>query len=133
MKRMFFPFLITIVFLIIFRAFISNPETAVKKYFKEYGYELCDKPVEITDYTFPSFMSPVLEEYEKIQQKTGLSVKPYLGKTVKRYTYELKNVPPFNGQKIRANALVYKNKVICSDIMTVGLNGFMIAPNENLP
>ena len=130
---MFFPFIITIALLLVFRIFILNPETAATNFFEKYGYSLSEKPIEVSDFTFPSAVSPVLKNYDEIQSHIGLSIKPYLGKTVKRYTYEILNVPGFDDVQLRANALVYKNKIIAADIMTVGLDGFMIAPGDEIP
>jgi len=133
LKRMFFPFIITVAMLIVFRSFVSNPETLVTDFFAKYGYSLSEKPIEVSDFTFPTVLSPVLKNYDELENRIGLSIRPYLGKSVKRYTYRVLNVPGFEKEEIRANALVYKNKVIAADIMTVGLNGFMIAPGDKMP
>ena len=49
---------------------------------------------------------------------------PFRGKTVKRWTYDVTNYPD-NRPNVKANILVYDNKIIGGDICSLELDGFM--------
>ena len=66
----------------------------------------------------------VLTNYNAIQKTQGCNLEKYAGKRCKRYTYVVTNYP---GQtdNVRANILVYKDKVIGGDVCSLELGGFM--------
>ncbi len=132
MKRCFIPFIATIGILLLCRCFVSSPETEICRFFEKYGYKLSQKPIEVMEYTLPKEMDETLLRYNLIQTKIGLDITPYLGKEVIRYTYTVENYPTYDSSPVRANALLYKNKVIAADIMTVSSDGFMISPGEEI-
>ena len=132
MKKLFLPIIVTISLLMTSRVFFHNPETAVHSFFAGYGFELSQKVVEVTEYTIPNTMTDVLENYNKLQKKAGLDLTPYMGKTTRRYTFRVLNFPFETDCEVRANALVYKNRVIAADIMTVNLDGFMLSPADEV-
>lgn len=96
----------------------------------QFGWEVSDEAVQIVDIRIPAEFSDVYEKYNKIQKKQGFDLKKYKEKTVRRYTYEVKNYkdePDF----INANLLIYNDKIIGGDICSVKLDGFMHGLNEN--
>ncbi|MBQ3054163.1 MAG: DUF4830 domain-containing protein [Clostridia bacterium] len=131
MKKIILPIFITVMLIMCSRLFIKNPETTIKEYYKSYGYTLSESPVEITRLTLNDKMTDVYENYNKILKKSGLDITPYLGKTVRKYTYSLKEIP--SKTPVFANILYYKGKIIAADIMTPAIDGFMISPNEHIP
>ena len=64
------------------------------------------------------------EKYNEIQKQQGCDLSKYAGKRCKRYTYVIENYPG-QAEGVRANILVYKNKVIGGDVCSVELDGFM--------
>ena len=65
----------------------------------------------------------VFSRYNQIQQQAGMDLKPYCGKRVKLWTYRVLNIP--SQSEVRANLMVYKNKIIGGDISSTALDGFM--------
>ncbi|MDP4118759.1 MAG: DUF4830 domain-containing protein [Bacillota bacterium] len=135
MKRVFILkriLLSSALFLIIAQLFLYtfSPDMIIHRFFSNYGYRLEKNPIERVIYTFPQTMNKTLENYNSLQKEIGLDITPYLGKTVVRYTYIVTNFPFPTPTPVRANVLMYKNKIIAADIMTVGLEGFMISPAE---
>ena len=57
-------------------------------------------------------------------RQQGCDLSKYAGKRCKRYTYVIENYPG-QAEGVRANILVYKNKVIGGDVCSVELDGFM--------
>ncbi len=130
MRKMFLPFIVTIALFMCCRFFLYNPETAVRKFFSSYGFELSGELKEQASVTLPNSLSGVYESYNRLQAYAGLDLTPYLGKTVKRYTYTVVNFPFETSSPVRANALVYLGRVIAADIMTVSSDGFMLSPAD---
>ena len=72
----------------------------------------------------PKEFDDVFTNYNAIQKTQGCNLEKYAGKRCKRYTYVVTNYP---GQtdNVRANILVYKDKVIGGDVCSLELGGFM--------
>jgi hypothetical protein len=89
-----------------------------------FGWEISEQPVSIEEVVIPEEFGEIYEEYNALQQSQGLNLKKYKGKTVRRYTYEVLN---YQGQedKVYANLLIYKNRVIGADVCSSKLEGFM--------
>ena len=90
----------------------------------QFGWEIGDAPTEQTDVTVPAEFDKILKSYNEVQKQQGLDLTKYKGKTVTRYTYEIKNYPGYEG-KVYANILLYKNRVIGGDICSADVNGFI--------
>ncbi len=94
------------------------------KFLLSYGWEVSTVPIEIVEINIPTEFNEVYKKYNQLQISQGFDLTPYKGKAVTRYTYSIINYP--DGIKnVRANLLVYKNKVIGGDICTLDLHGFM--------
>ena len=67
------------------------------------------------------------EKYNEIQKAQNLDLTPYAGKRAKRWTYNIKNYPGYEGDSgtVQANILVYEGAVIGGDICSTELDGFM--------
>ena len=130
MKKIIFPIFISLAFFICMRLIFPSPHTIVHKFFKNYGFELSQGVIETVQVTLPRSLTPVYEGYNRLQQNAGLDLTPYLGKTVRRYTYRVLNFPFETSSPVRANALVYRGKVIAADLMTVNSDGFMFSPAD---
>ena len=59
-----------------------------------------------------------------MQKKQGLDLEKYKGKTAKRYSYVVTNYPGVP-EGVRANMVVYNDKIIAGDICSLELDGFM--------
>lgn len=101
----------------------ENNEQRIR-YLKQFGWEVSEEPSEIVEVAIPTEFNEVYEKYNIIQKKQGFDLMPYRGKTVKRWTYDVTNYPD-NRPHVKANLLVYDNKIIGGDICSLELDGFM--------
>ncbi len=124
---------IFIIALIVFVFLLFGPKDE-KYYIKsmiqilnQYGIETESYPIERVLVSIPEQFDDVYENYNAIQKEAGFDLKKYYGKNVWRYTFRVTNMG--TAQEIRANLLVYKNKIIGGDVMSTALNGFMVPLN----
>ena len=80
-------------------------------FLKGYGWEVRTKSVEKEDIIIPKPFDRVYENYNDIQLKAGLDLRPYMGMKGVRYTYIVNNEP------------------VGGDIMTVSIRGFIHSLN----
>ena len=90
----------------------------------QFGWEADEKPTEEVTITIPSEFDKIMKSYNELQKQQGLDLSKYKGKSVTRYTYQIKNYPGHEG-KVLANIIVYKNRVIGGDICSSDVNGFI--------
>ncbi|MDR3551579.1 MAG: DUF4830 domain-containing protein [Clostridia bacterium] len=102
---------------------ISTNEKRVG-FIQSYGWKVDSTPVEVVEITIPQTFNEVYKNYNSLQKKQGFDLSNYKGKRCKRWTYRVTNYPGIKDE-VRANLLVYNDRVIGGDIATVALNGFM--------
>ena len=100
-------------------------DSDAERFVAQFGWKINPKMLESEKFTIPKDFDVVYRNYNKLQKKIGLDLEKYKGKEVERRTYEVLNHPKSNLMKVRCNLLLYNNKVIAGDIMSVRLDGFM--------
>ncbi|MBE6550601.1 MAG: DUF4830 domain-containing protein [Ruminococcaceae bacterium] len=101
-------------------------------FLQSYGWNVEEEAFEVAQVVIPNEFDSVYSRYNELQKGEGLDLSKYKGKTVKRYTYIVKNYD-YNGT-VYANILVYKDKVIGGDICSADSNGFIHGlTRENSP
>lgn len=98
-------------------------------FLKGYGWEVRTKAVEKEDIIIPKPFDRVYENYNDIQLKAGLDLRPYMGMKGVRYTYIVENYPKDVGEEVRANVISINNEPVGGDIMTVSIRGFIHSLN----
>lgn len=98
-------------------------------FLKGYGWEVRTKSVEKEDIIIPKPFDRVYENYNDIQLKAGLDLRPYMGMKGVRYTYIVENYPKDVGEEVRANVICINNEAVGGDIMTVSIRGFIHSLN----
>ena len=93
-------------------------------FIESFGYELRTEPLEVAEVAIPTEFDEIYNEYNKIQKEQGFDLTPYRGKRVTRYTYKVKNYPG-QDENVRADILVYENRVIGGNICSVLEDGFV--------
>ncbi len=88
------------------------------------GWEVSKEPIEEQVITIPKEFDDVYTQYNDIQKKQGFDLSEYSGLEATRYTYEVKNYPDTN-EKVVADIIVYRNKIIAGDIQSTAMDGFM--------
>lgn len=98
-------------------------------FLKGYGWEVRTKSVEKEDIIIPKPFDRVYENYNDIQLKAGLDLRPYMGMKGVRYTYIVENYPKDVGEEVRADVICINNEPVGGDIMTVSIRGFIHSLN----
>ena len=98
-------------------------------FLKGYGWEVRTKSVEKEDIIIPKPFDRVYENYNDIQLKAGIDLRPYMGMKGVRYTYIVENYPKDVGEEVRANVICINNEPVGGDIMTVSIRGFIHSLN----
>lgn len=98
-------------------------------FLKGYGWEVRTKSVEKEDIIIPKPFDRVYENYNDIQLKAGLDLRPYMGMKGVRYTYIVENYPKDVGEEVRANVICINNEPVGGDIMTASIRGFIHSLN----
>lgn len=98
-------------------------------FLKGYGWEVRTKSVEKEDIIIPKPFDRVYENYNDIQLKAGLDLRPYMGMKGVRYTYIVENYPKDVGEEVRANVICINNEPVGGDIMSVSIRGFIHSLN----
>lgn len=93
-------------------------------FLEQFGWEVAEEPIEISEVTIPQTFNEVYEAYNEIQRSQGLDLAKYAGQICKRWVYEVTNYPG-QEQNVHANLLILDGKVIGGDICSAELDGFM--------
>lgn len=126
----FISVVIIIVTTLMFVLFVSGEtDTNNIVFLKGYGWEVRTKAVEKEDIIIPKPFDRVYENYNDIQLKAGLDLRPYMGMKGVRYTYIVENYPKDVGEEVRANVICINNEPVGGDIMTVSIRGFIHSLN----
>lgn len=126
----FISVVIIIVTTLMFVLFASGETDTNNIVFLEgYGWEVRTKSVEKEDIIIPKPFDRVYENYNDIQLKAGLDLRPYMGMKGVRYTYIVENYPKDVGEEVRANVICINNEPVGGDIMTVSIRGFIHSLN----
>ena len=124
----------------------SHPETAETsaitaanndqrvKFLTDFGWSVAATPVETSQVRIPEESSEAFDRYCTLQKSNGFDLKPYAGKKVMRYVYQINNYPGAT-EPVYATLLVYKNQIIGGDITDTAakgqIRGFKMP--ENIP
>ena len=84
------------------------------EFISSFGWEVEEEPQSVGEVLIPQELDSVLTQYNELQKETGMDLTPYLGKTVKKYTYAVKNYP--DGGEAFATIYVYEGTVIAADV-----------------
>lgn len=99
-------------------------EQDIISFLQEFGWELDAEPLEVQQVSIPTEFNDVYQNYNAIQKKQGYNLEEYRGENVKRYSFCIKNYPN-KPENIRANVLVYQNRIVGGDVNCIELDGFM--------
>lgn len=88
------------------------------------GWQVDEETAEVKDVVIPLEFDEVYQNYNQIQLAQGFDLTPYAGRQMKCYSYSILNHPS-GGQNVRANLLVYKERLVGGDICSLELDGFM--------
>ena len=102
----------------------------IRRFLSELGWETAEVPAETMDVLIPEQFDDVMQRYNALQQENGGDLTSYCGKTVKRFTFVITNHPQGSSEEVRANVLVYNDKIIGGDVCSLASDGFMHGLSE---
>ncbi len=102
----------------------ADENTARVEFLAGLGWQTGEEAIEVQEVVIPLEFDQVYQNYNLIQLDQGFDLSPYAGRRMKRYTYEIFNHPS-GEDAVRANLLVYKEKLVGGDVCSLKLDGFM--------
>ena len=96
-------------------------------FLSQYGWETSEDPIEVSEVIIPAQFDETYGKYNDIQKAQGMDLNKLAGKRVKRWTYEIKNYPGYEGKQgvVQANLLIDKGVVVGGDVCSLELGGFL--------
>ena len=62
-------------------------------FLKQFGWDVEEEPVEVTEVVIPETFNSVYEQYNEIQKQQGLDLSKFGGVTCKKWVYQVTNYP----------------------------------------
>lgn len=92
-------------------------------YLKELGWEVDEEPVESMELELPEELTGSYAAYNELQLAQGFDLRDYLGKSVSRWTYQVRNYPD-RPEDVQLNLYLCEDHPIAGDIIAGGEGGF---------
>ena len=99
-------------------------DTERAQFLEQYGWTVSPPPAEVYEVEIPQTFDEIYETYNDLQRSQGFDLSAYRGMRVKRWSYDILNYPD-GIRDVRANLLVYNDKVIGGDICSMESDGFL--------
>ena len=93
-----------------------------------FGIKVKPEPTREESFTMPENFDRVILGYNQIQKAQGLDLTKYERKRVTHYAYEVTNYD--SDGAVYVNLLVYRNKIIATDISSTADGGFVLPLTE---
>ena len=87
------------------------------------GYEVSVTSEQSETVTLPSTFDEVLTDYNTLQQAAGMDLRPFSGRVLWRYTYDVTNYA--DEPLAQAHLYVWNGWIVGGDIASTARNGFM--------
>jgi len=96
-------------------------------FLSQFGWEAGEDPLEVSEVIIPAEFDETYMKYNDIQKAQNMDLSAYAGKRVKRWTYEIRNYPGYEGKPgvVQANLLIDKGVVVAGDVCSLELGGFL--------
>ena len=98
-------------------------------FFRQFHIEINEMPVQEINVQIPETFNNVYEHYNALQKTQGFDLSSYKGETVKRYTFDVLNHK--GTDEVKANILVFGDRIIAGDLCTYLLDGNMTALTDS--
>lgn len=89
---------------------VSNNNERIE-YIASKGFKTAEEPNAVEEVLLPKEMDEILSEYNEIQKKSGFDISPYLGKTVKKYVYQVEDE-----EETFVTLYIFDEMIIAADI-----------------
>ena len=122
--------IVLIAVIISFYSVDSKQNYEIVEYITKLGWKIEPRPVEISYLTIPKTFDLVYETYNELQKDSGFDLSAYKEAHVVRYSYRVLNHKNSSKEQVRANIIIFENKIIAADISSNSAIGFVIAINN---
>ena len=95
-------------------------------YLRRLGWEVDAEPVESLRLTLPEELVEPYRSYNALQLTQGFDLTPFLGQTLERHTYAVKNYPG-RPDGCQADLYLSDETIVAGDIVCAGADGFIAA------
>ena len=92
-------------------------------YLRELGWEVDEEPIESMELALPEELTGSYAAYNELQLAQGFDLRDYLGKSVSRWTYQVRNYPD-RPEDVQLNLYLCEDRPIAGDIIAGGEGGF---------
>lgn len=120
MKKTYFIIIFLVIGVIFVYTFKKND--TVKEFISKYGWIIDEKSAIIEETKIPEKFEGAVSDYDAMLKKAGFNLEKYKGKTLKRYSYQIKN---HKEQYAQVNVFTYKNKIAFADVVVPRIDGYM--------
>ena len=96
-------------------------------FLSQFGWEAGEDPLEVSEVIIPAEFDETYLKYNEIQKAQSMDLSAFAGRRVKRWTYEIRNYPGYEGKPgvVQANLLIDKGVVVAGDVCSLELGGFL--------
>lgn len=94
------------------------------EYLESLGWEVDSEPIEVLRLTLPEELVEPYRSYNDLQLKQGFDLTPFLGETLERCTYAVKNYPG-RPDGCQADLYLSDGVIVAGDVVCTGANGFI--------
>ena len=91
-------------------------------YLRELGWEVDEEPIESMELALPEELTGSYAAYNELQLAQGFDLRDYLGKSVSRWTYQVRNYPD-RPEDVQLNLYLCEDRPIAGDIIAGGEGG----------
>lgn len=104
----------------------ASTETERISYFASHGWDV--EEISSKDITIPADFSEEYSEYAALQDRQGMPLREYAGKSGKLYVYEVRNYSPSDSRML-AELLVCEDKAVASLVYSDNGDGKQLSVN----
>ncbi len=105
---------------------LENTDKERRSFIESFGISITSEKAEKGKFKVPSFFDESLNEIERASNDMGLSLKPYAGYTLKKYTYKIKDSTSY------VQLYIYDNSVVSAIIVNPNIeNGYITSILES--
>ena len=108
---------------------IERPEDVVT-FLESLGWQVDPTPLEMQEVVIPREFNEVFEQYNDMQIEHGFDLRDFKGMAAVRHTYQITNYPG-QTEGVVADVLVSEGRVICGNIQSFTVDGFIHGLSEN--
>ncbi|MBQ2614430.1 MAG: DUF4830 domain-containing protein [Clostridia bacterium] len=97
---------------------------------RSYGWQVEEKPTEISHFTIPLAQNPVVEALQAVTQKDGFDLSSHKGKHTTRYTYRVLNHADSKDGTVYLYVFVTKDGIIAAVLGSPSPDGFLLPVSD---